>query len=220
MQVSDYRLTIKARNNRILSRIEEAGFRSVSAFCQRFGLHYQGVINIIGMQNSATRKDGAWTKITMDLATALRVQPELLFTERQAGGLARSTIVRNVDEEEMLSISSPETMLLAAPQEAVDDQFSRKEAVRLILDKLDGRDRRVITRRFGLDGEPASTLGDLAAEFGTQTERVRQIENLAIRRIQGSPKLMRELRMFAGAEAQRRARAARWSGDELDGSVM
>ncbi len=46
----------------------------------------------------------------------------------------------------------------------------------------DNRLRMIITRRFGLDGKPPETLQAIGASMGITRERVRQLEQKAIRR--------------------------------------
>jgi RNA polymerase sigma factor (sigma-70 family) len=46
--------------------------------------------------------------------------------------------------------------------------------------RLNPRMRLVITRRFGLDGQPPRTLEQVGDELGITRERVRQIESRAL----------------------------------------
>lgn len=45
------------------------------------------------------------------------------------------------------------------------------------------RQRLVVERRFGLNGEPVHSLADIAADFGVSRERVRQIQEEALKRL-------------------------------------
>ena len=67
-----------------------------------------------------------------------------------------------------------------------DDDLN-DEAVSIILlevvDTLEPRERHVITERFGLKSGTPRTLDDLSAEMGVSRERVRQIENTALRKL-------------------------------------
>ena len=45
------------------------------------------------------------------------------------------------------------------------------------------RQRLVLERRFGLNGEPVLSLAEIAAEFGVSRERVRQIQEEALKRL-------------------------------------
>jgi RNA polymerase primary sigma factor len=52
-----------------------------------------------------------------------------------------------------------------------------------VLDNLPYRERRIITLRFGLDGEAPRTLDQVARLFKLTRERTRQIEEAAIRKL-------------------------------------
>ena len=73
--------------------------------------------------------------------------------------------------------------LLADPRaEDEFEQVSRRAAAKgvpALLALLSDRERLVVSRRFGLDGE-ARTLRDIAGDLGVSAERVRQIEERAL----------------------------------------
>lgn len=61
------------------------------------------------------------------------------------------------------------------------DRRLRSDALRSCLAALPPRDAEVLNRRFGLNGEEPRTLDQLSDEFGVSRERVRQIEQRALR---------------------------------------
>jgi RNA polymerase primary sigma factor len=63
------------------------------------------------------------------------------------------------------------------------------------LQRLAPRMRHVLTRRFGLDGEPSQTLEEVGSDLGITRERVRQLESRALRELRSvAPALQLYLR--------------------------
>jgi RNA polymerase primary sigma factor len=52
-----------------------------------------------------------------------------------------------------------------------------------LLDVLDQRERKIILRRFGLDGGKPKTLEDVGKDFGVTRERIRQLQNIALAKL-------------------------------------
>ncbi len=69
------------------------------------------------------------------------------------------------------------------PAEEAGDAV-RRQSVRLALQTLPERERRVLELRFGFDGEQ-QTLDAIAAEVGVSRERARQLERSALARLSG-----------------------------------
>jgi RNA polymerase sigma-32 factor len=58
------------------------------------------------------------------------------------------------------------------------------EGLRGALASLDERSRRIVERRWLVEGDSA-TLHELAAEYGVSAERIRQIEAKAMQKMRG-----------------------------------
>ena len=58
------------------------------------------------------------------------------------------------------------------------------EALRDALEKLSYRERRVLELRYGLSGEHPRTLGEVGRTFNITRERIRQIENQSLKKLQ------------------------------------
>ena len=63
----------------------------------------------------------------------------------------------------------------------------RREDVQRALDSLPDRERLVIELRFGLRGEQPYTLEEVGLEFGVTRERIRQIENNTLKKLETLP---------------------------------
>ena len=64
--------------------------------------------------------------------------------------------------------------------------IQRYEAVKVWMQQLSDREQRVITLRFGLDGEDEQTLEVIGRELNLTRERVRQIENEALGKLRAT----------------------------------
>jgi RNA polymerase primary sigma factor len=98
------------------------------------------------------------------------------------------------EEEDALLGDFIEDTRAIAPHDAATQTMLR-EQVEAVLDSLNGRERRVLTLRFGLEDGHARTLEEVAKEFGLTRERIRQIEAIALRKLR-HPSRSRKLRDF------------------------
>ena len=75
--------------------------------------------------------------------------------------------------------------------ESPDEQASlslRREDIERALDSLPERERKVIELRFGLKGEQPCTLEEVGRAFGVTRERIRQIENNTLKKLESLPR--------------------------------
>ena len=63
----------------------------------------------------------------------------------------------------------------------------RREDIKKALDALPERERSVIELRFGLKGEQPCTLEEVGKAFGVTRERIRQIENNTLKKLESLP---------------------------------
>jgi RNA polymerase primary sigma factor len=70
-----------------------------------------------------------------------------------------------------------------------------QELIKQVLDKLSMREQKIIELRFGLDGEGPYTLEETGKIIGITRERVRQIQNNALKKLKNF-KLSEDLREF------------------------
>jgi RNA polymerase primary sigma factor len=70
-----------------------------------------------------------------------------------------------------------------APDDAADTVL-REEALNRVLGMLSYRERRILELRYGLNGEQPCTLDEVGRAFNVTRERVRQIENQSLKKLQ------------------------------------
>jgi RNA polymerase primary sigma factor len=79
------------------------------------------------------------------------------------------------------------------PDEQAESPFDtaslslRREDIAHALSSLPERERQVIELRFGLGGEQPRTLEEVGREFGVTRERIRQIENNTLKKLESLP---------------------------------
>lgn len=78
------------------------------------------------------------------------------------------------------------------PRVELDDGIDVGERLAEVMADLPARERSILNRRFGLEGTEPETLCEIAADLGISAERVRQLQNAAVQRLQ-KPQTMRRL---------------------------
>jgi RNA polymerase primary sigma factor len=76
--------------------------------------------------------------------------------------------------------------LLAGEEPTADDELARRRLVahtRELLEGLTPREREVLQRRYGLDGDEDETLEEIGRSFSLTRERIRQIEARALEKL-------------------------------------
>ena len=71
------------------------------------------------------------------------------------------------------------------PFELLSDKNLR-ERINELFAPLDERERKIIVKRFGLDGGKPKTLEEVSKEFGITRERIRQLQNLALAKMRAA----------------------------------
>jgi RNA polymerase primary sigma factor len=103
-----------------------------------------------------------------------------LVTASQSTSL--ETPVGEEGETEMIDLLQDET--IPSPQEEIT-RFLQHERIEALLARMNERERRVLSLRYGLEDGISRTLGETAKFFGITRERVRQIEVVAMRKLRG-----------------------------------
>jgi len=72
--------------------------------------------------------------------------------------------------------------VIAVQKEKIKSNFSPKQIVSELLKALNDREKEILTKRYSLKGEKKNTLEGIGKKHGITRERVRQIENIAVKK--------------------------------------
>ena len=128
--------------------------------------------------------------------TPEEIARELECTTREVRDILRMaqqpvSLEKPVGEEEDSALADfVEDVSAESPFEIASESL-RKENVNRVLAALPVREREVIEMRFGLTGGRPRTLEEVGRAFNITRERVRQIENRTLKKLQGLPEAQR-----------------------------
>ena len=121
---------------------------------------------------------------------------ELQWTAREVKDILRIaqlpvSLEKPIGEEEDSELGDfVEDDTAESPFERASENL-RRENVRKALDALPQREREVIEMRYGLKGHQARTLEEVGRAFGVTRERIRQIENNTLKKLECLPEAQR-----------------------------
>lgn len=208
--MKEIELVARLYNNRLKERREAMGLSQVE-LAKKAGMGRQTYGNletlrgrpiIISNRSAATLKSrwgervrvGDWHPYVIRLAEFFRVPPEELFPPITHEPLHTSIVKKKLNEIELRPLieASRQTFSLEPHEEKLDRE-AMVQAVTESLDRLKPKERKVLKLRFGIGGRDPKTLKATGATVGVSTERTRQIEQHALRKLHSHS---RDLKMF------------------------
>jgi RNA polymerase primary sigma factor len=124
------------------------------------------------------------------------IAAELHWTAREVKDILRIaqipvSLEKPIGEEEDSELGDfVEDETAESPFELASENLRRENVCRA-LDALPRREREVLEMRYGLRGQQARTLEEVGRAFGVTRERIRQIENNTLKKLEGLPEAQR-----------------------------
>ena len=185
MDENEYRIKVSVRNNLILKAIEDFGYTSVTKFCAENDLKVGNINALISFKVRPIGQDGNFSKHAQALMEVLGAAPTDLWTAEQLElRLPKNSAQKTIGQralDKLLGMDNGELVAIETP----DEKLSKREGKVLIVNALESlyneREQYVIVNRFGLGCE-TKTLEELGEELDVRKERIRQIEDKALRK--------------------------------------
>lgn len=170
----DFRVTVKVRNNNILLAAEAAGYKSIPKLAEKIGCSYTLLNDLINMTYSPVDQQGSARPFVDALCAELGVPFDALFSCDQIEALKTNKSEAQINAEQLFALSNQRVGLTH------DDGLC--DVVDSAMGKLSPLEERVLRMRFGFDG-PDMTLGAIGEIEGLCAQRIREIEQKALRKL-------------------------------------
>lgn len=181
---NNFRMSVRLRNNRLLKRREELKLTQ-KEMAMAVGISLQAYGTLECLAEKPIKEDACsyrWKKHAMAIADYFGCNPEELFPD-EIININKPVVHREMSLADVIKIGvSPDRLVLESPENVIEKK-ELETAVSNSLDGLTEQEKIVIDKRFGLtDGLPLH-LNAVGKLLGKSTERVRQIECRALRKL-------------------------------------
>ncbi len=178
-----FRLEARLKNNRLVKARLEAGFRSCAAAARAIGINNSTLCALETMRDKGRGPSG-FTATAQRIAIFYGHTPEYLWPEALAS-VQKTTAVLELSEAQvgtLLPAAPPSPLALLAGKQS-------KSLLSKLLAVLTPIEWRVVQQRFA---EEPATFDDISKAEGLSRERLRQIEQTALHKMQTKLRFDRE----------------------------
>lgn len=175
--MSDYRVRVNIRNNRLLKAMEAKGFTSASKFEKSYGLHNYSMINLVNGTKAPLDRNGQVKPFVKEILEILNISLEDAFTEKQLKGFKKNSFTIEAKESQLMQIAE-----MNKPLEISLMEKDIKTLVDTYVYSLPEKHRKIVKALIYEN----RTLKDLAEELNVSRERVRQLFKRAIHKLRTS----------------------------------
>lgn len=182
--MSEYRVDVRIRNNLILNKIAEKGYKSIADMCKQNQVEDKAAMirEIVRFAIPPIDASGSMRPEVFDICMILECTPEDIFTPAQLYVQATSNTKTYIFTEEALKLYMEDLQdNKSLEHQVLEDQ--QNVMLRDAVKTLTAREQKLITAKFGLDGNDPMTLEQLGKLFNVSANRARQIEAVALRKL-------------------------------------
>jgi RNA polymerase sigma factor (sigma-70 family) len=179
-----FEVELKLRNNLLKQRRVELGM-TPRQLAEAVGVHYEAYLSLEGLRRSPIGKRGEWLSVAIKIADFHQLSPEELWPP-EVFDVVKTKASMLLDRDDVMALTMLPAWCVPAALPSPDARQAendRRDLVQRMLETLTAREREVVTRAFGLDGEEPRTDQEIADSAGRSKSRIGQIKAKALRRL-------------------------------------
>lgn len=184
--MKEFEITVRLKNNLLVQRRTEMGLLQ-HEFAKKAGVSFASYNSLETMHRSPIDgRTGGFTKVALGVAKYYGVSPVELWPDVVLG-VVNNEVIRTMSADEAECLMAQSTVKRLSPPSVLLGEKQDAELLLAMVDKcLNEREKFVLTKRFGLNGNDGHTYQEIADVMKVTSERIRQIEVKALRKLRYS----------------------------------
>ena len=180
--MKDYLLQIKIKNAPLMELMRLRGHTSAAELSRACGVANGTICRYLNLQEAPwSLPRNKWKDSVIAIADYFQVIPESMFPEQHITKcLPKNSIEAEID------LNALEALSQGILEPSIEDRLLEESQINILdtaLNSLDNRERKVVEMRYGIGHPEPMTLHAIADAFSLTTERMRQIEAKALRKL-------------------------------------
>ena len=179
--MKDYRVEVRVKNNYLFKLMESYGLSNAAELSRASGLAQTDIGKLLNLKVPAFTKTGKPTAATQILCDFFTCSVDDLFPPQHINDPLQ--INSSAIEANMAELTSSNLLAGGTDPLQILSNDDAADLVAAAVGKLTSREKTIVDARFGLNGEGEKTLAQIGKELNLSSNRVRQIEQKALRKL-------------------------------------
>jgi len=179
--MKDYRVEVKVKNNYLFNLMQSYGLSNAAELSRASGLTQTTIGKVLNLKVPAFTKKGETTATAQTLCDFFTCSVYDLFPPQHLDDPLQ--INSGAIEANMAELTSSNLLAGGTDPLQILSDGDATDLLAAAVGKLTDRERTIVNARFGLEGESPKTLAEIKEIVGVNPERIRQIEQKALRKL-------------------------------------